>query len=450
MSQRSRLTDAFLRGFKLPDNKSVCLTDPSGKLEVRISPTSKVWRFQYRFAGRPARRIVIGEWPHVSYEAAKKQASIYERALAEGRDPAALVYRPVGAAKLRNVLEHHLSTLSNENTHAHVRNLYKDVLKAHGDTLVRDFTALLLRDWLDTNYAHRRGAAAVLLRNLIAAFNKAAHPLSPINMPPQFVNPAKGPKPHLALFEDHEPGSFAVSWEAEEWEAVMNGIGRAYDLPKLWKPGVMVIELLMLTGARPSEIKSLRWSEIEEQRMGGKLLTRIVKQAHKTRRTTGKPRYIFLGEEALRVIDRAREHRHATNYEGDFVFPQRRKQKNQKREFVYQLTHYAQRISKLAGLDFVPYNLRSGYINHTLDAVGYEHLEDVAENVGHTDTNTTKKHYRRLTDARVIAVAERGDKAFGDRRLQAVHGSPTTRRVTFPLRVKYGQTKNHPSRLNTP
>ncbi len=405
-----KLSDPYVRSLKCPEDKvAMTLTDAGGGLAIWVSRAgSKVWRYHYRFAKRAApERIIIGKWPEITYAEARQTANSYDRLRAEGRDPKHAAFKPATAPTVREVLDHHVGGLR-EDTGRNVRNLYKDILGAHGDTLVRDFSRALLRDWIDAHYAQRRGSAANLLRNLTAAFNKAERDLT---LCADFKNPAAKLRSDLRIFDDHMSGSYAVAWVPEDWAKMNRGLAAAYADPSVGDVGVMVIELLMLTGARPSEITTLRWDEIEHIDLGGRQRTRIIKERHKTWERTGRPKRIVLGAGACAVIEKARDLRGRTGYTGPYVFPQRRTQSNQRREHVHQLTHYTAKIAALSGLPFTPYNLRSAYINHALDSRSAT-LEEVAENVGHTDTRTTLAYYRRLREERLADAAEAADQAF--------------------------------------
>lgn len=409
-----RLTDAYVQSLTCPAGKQgVTFTDPAGRLSIWVSRTgTKVWRYQYRFATRPnPERIKIGEWPAVAAGQARRAAQEYDQALAEGRDPKTLVYRPADAATLADVLDHHLASLRPD-TAKNVTNLYRDLRKAHGCTLARDVSPLLMKKWITANYAHRPGAAANLIRNVTAAFNRALHPLSDIALPAGYANPTAKLAQHIGFLAQRSLTGYATAWGGEDWRRLREGIEAAYRTPHIWPPGVMVIELLSLTGARPSEITTLKWSEVRLVHLSSGLQVEAVKREHKTRRKTGKPRHIPLGREALRVLERAAAHREVTGYTGEYVFPQRRSQRNQKREHVHQLTHYAEQIAAVGGPSFVPYQLRSAYINHALEATGGERLEEVAENVGHTDTRTTMTYYRQLRAERLAETAQIADRAF--------------------------------------
>ncbi len=413
-ARRVRLTDRYVESLRCPkDKRAITQTDPAGGLAIWVSTTgTKVWRYQYRFAGRgQPGRIIIGPFPEIPYAEARGIAQSYDRLRAEGRDPGLAVFRPATAPTLRNVLDHHVASLRKDTGH-NVQSLYKDILCAHGDVLVRDVSRALLRDWIDANYTERRGSAANLLRNLTAAFNKAERDLT---LPADFRNPAAKLRGDLRIFDDHVPGSYAVAWAPEDWARMNMGLAAAYGDPSVGDVGVLVIELLMLTGSRPSEITTLRWDEIKPVELGGRMRTRIVKERHKTWKRTGRPKQIVLGSGACEVLVRARALRERTGYTGPYVFPQRRTQSNQRREHVHQLTHYTAKIGALSGLSFTPYNLRSAYINHALDT-GSATLEEVAENVGHTDTRTTLAYYRRLREERLADAAEATDQAFQELR----------------------------------
>lgn len=87
------LTDKAIRALA-PRAKLYRVTDADGLcLEIAPagprSPTgAKLWRYRYRFAGKP-RMLALGEWPDVGLADARERRNAARKLLAQGRDPGA-------------------------------------------------------------------------------------------------------------------------------------------------------------------------------------------------------------------------------------------------------------------------------------------------------------------------------------------------------------------------
>ncbi|MBJ6124030.1 tyrosine-type recombinase/integrase [Microvirga splendida] len=407
-----KLTCNKVRTLTCPaGERSISYTDIMGNLIIVISPRSKIWRYRFRFNGGNPETITLGKWPNMSYEEARAKVVEFERARSEGRHPRSILARPRRATTVADVLQHHLLTLKPDNRKG-VTNLYREILKDHGATAVTDFTRYVAKRWIEDNYEHRKGAARSLIRNLTAAFNRAIDSISGLAVPPGYENPTSKISKHISWLVEHKPGSLAVAWEDREWEQVMAAIQHGYADPDTHVTGPMCLELLLHTGARPSEIQSLRWDEIEDFHTEGKNFRIAVKDRHKTWAKTDRPRQIFFSEEAMAVLDKAAAYRNQTGYNGPYVFPSRRSQKNQKVGYVSRLTALAHRLGKAVGFDFKPYNFRSAYINHAVQTLGYGKLSVISENVGHTEVATTLKYYHRQRVSDRAEAAEAVGRAF--------------------------------------
>jgi integrase len=390
---------------------------------VWVSPTgTKTWRYRYRFhTDKHAQEITIGQFPAIKYEQARLSALAYEQAKAAGHDPEITAWKAhrSRATTVGDVIDYHLKKLADKNTstHYHTAKLYKDLKKHHHDTSVADFEASVLRSWIINHYSQRAGAGLILLRNLTAAFNHAMRPISGLAFPAGYENPAAKMRAEIPFLASYQPSSFARTFAEEDIGRMFRAIEKAYSLD-INPMGVAAIELCLLTGCRPSEATGLRWDEIGV-RDG---MTIIKKGQHKTMRK-GKARVIRVFGDAEKVFQRAREFRAKMEYDGVYVFPVDRKRKDGKREHVWQLGHYASRIAPLTAeaedqepLTFVPYNLRSGFINFALDLLGEDHIALVAENVGH-DVETCRRYYRRHKEANLAAAALKVSEGLARARL---------------------------------
>lgn len=146
------------------------------------------------------------------------------------------------------------------------------------------------------------------------------------------------------------------------------------------------IMLLALTGARPSEIFGLRWSEVDFTR-GYALLP---PDRHKTGRT-GEPRIIQFNEAALKIL--AKRPRHT-----EFVFPD-----NSGRKPISRVQDAWELIRETAKLDgTVLYTLRHSFASFAIDQG--ESLYVVGRALGHRKAATTER-YAHVRDALAQRVA---------------------------------------------
>lgn len=79
------LNDVTIRALK-PQNRSYLVADEKGLcIEVAVSG-SKLWRFRYRFAGKP-RKLALGPYPEVSLKEARRLRDEARSAVRDGIDP---------------------------------------------------------------------------------------------------------------------------------------------------------------------------------------------------------------------------------------------------------------------------------------------------------------------------------------------------------------------------
>ncbi|MBB6192168.1 integrase [Sphingobium wenxiniae] len=79
------LNDVAIRALK-PQSRSYMVTDEKGLcIEVAVSG-SKLWRFRYRFAGKP-RKLALGPYPEVSLKDARRLRDEARSAVRDGIDP---------------------------------------------------------------------------------------------------------------------------------------------------------------------------------------------------------------------------------------------------------------------------------------------------------------------------------------------------------------------------
>jgi integrase len=441
VGERSTLTNRYVGSLVCPPNRAgVRIMDakvPGLGVYVASSGT-KVWRYRYRVPGKTAaQEMTLGRFPDMSYEDAKRKVGDHEGERKSGRNPRAEIERAkaVAATTLSVVLDHYLDRLVNERTRYNASKAFKDVRARFGDHPVAEVTAHKLLRFYEENYSHRPGGCRTSVGYLKAAFEKALVPSSGLALPPGFVNPATGLKSEITFTIDGKrkrlasmpKGSYARSFAEGDLRRMFDAIDRAYAVTAFGANpmGIAVIELCLLTGMRPDESCSLRWDEIKVDEETG--LNYVWKADHKTKEKGKLRKVIFFGE-VERVFERARAWRKERRYDGPYVFPVRKQRHDMKHGYVTTTTIFANRVSAFTvepgrtpnpdspdpldrPIEFVPYNLRSGFINWALDTVGEEHIAIVAENSGHT-IETCRRYYRRHREERKADVFAKVDASL--------------------------------------
>jgi integrase len=141
-----------------------------------------------------------------------------------------------------------------------------------------------------------------------------------------------------------------------------------------------VLRAMWLTGARPKEVRDLKWTQVEKGRW--------VIVRHKTSRKVGKPRVIYLDDEMTQMMARLRGNGHAhvfLNTEGEPWTM------NAVRLQVY-------RLKKALGLgqDVCAYLCRHGF--GTRAVLKGANTSVVAELMGHASLDMVSKVYVHLAD----------------------------------------------------
>lgn len=405
-SRKVKLTDARASRLPAPLTGSVVYTDTAGQLTLYVSPTARVWRYRFRFAGGNPESIRLGSFPQMSASEARTKVNRYESVRADGIHPRTLRLSPPKEATVAEVLDHHLSHLT-ETTRRNVQSLYRDVRAAFGRKPVTSFTRSGFSKWITEHYECRPGAARSLIRNLTAAFNRAIDSMSGLTIPAGYEHPTRRTSQHIHWLKKRPLGSLAVTWEDHEWQRIMAAIRSGYACRRTNPAGLLALELLIETGARPSELCTARWDEIVTIGDHQTQATVLVKNKHKTIARTQQPRSIILTQRALDVIRRAEAHRVTVGYTGPYIFPSNQQKGKRTRGHIGPLTALAHRLGKAAGIDFKPYNFRSAYINIAAQTLGDNQMAVISANAGHSDSATTRQFYQRQLVSDRQTAAER-------------------------------------------
>mgnify|MGYP002278591989 CR=1 FL=1 len=147
-----------------------------------------------------------------------------------------------------------------------------------------------------------------------------------------------------------------------------------------------VLRFILATGARPKEARLIEWKDINLERRV------IVIPKHKVAGRTGKPRSLYLTDDALEIL---RDAPTAKKKKG-FVFLSRRGTPYT----TSGLRSVLVRLDEKTGVKVRPYMLRHTFAQNALDQTG---IENVAKLLGHNDLQTVQV-YAQVRDQRVTEV----------------------------------------------
>ncbi len=407
---------------------------------------------------------VIGEFipsdpsPVWSYEAARKRALLWNRGLDRGMESHAAVAQTPESKTVEELFRAYEKKLArpdrqrkpNESL-ANFRSQIRPFRKRHGGLPVLELNRALIMDvcrkhhlasedrrdwtvasaqqmvtWLKSSFAWgQRNGLVPLARDGIPFPNpaeKLVHDEHDLRSPPR-KRSQKGHKVDLGQQE-----TLALLLGAEEvrnrWNPRRKSKGAHNPAPCL------LVEFLLYTGCRKNEAAYLHLTDIggeEASVQGNAAPLDTIKRAHaevaehKTDAAVGETRIIHLGVEARRVLKLAAEWRKSFRYTGPLVFP------SPNGKVCTTINHTLDSICEAArkhGLNrrIVVHSLRAAYANYAFRAK--VSLEVVAQNLGHSDTRTTREFYRVIAEEEQQAGVEAVDKAFTALRERMAEDAP--------------------------
>ena len=372
--------------------------------------------------GGAQKTLVIGpadDWFKMTGHQAREIARLWRVEVDEGRDPAVLHFKPKDAISINEMLDfhdsHHQINLRSKKKGSHY--IVKRFREVYGNHRATSVTRQMIKDFCLTQYGDKLGMISVLTDHIRGAYYKAMDPDDGIGKwPPGFVNPARVFHKAIPALKTYHPAGYAVAWSPDEWLRVGRGFEYVETLNPMARLGFLALKLLMLTGARPSEIERLRTDEIEQQTIhydDGRVETHtvIIKERHKMWYTTGRPRRILVFENGEAVLAQAKALRDAWGYDGKLVFPTVGERYRFTRNLLIQ--SYIKDFRKITGMPTLkPYNFRSAYISLAIDHLTLGRIDEIAENCGHKDTATTLRYYRRTRDPKKFEAGKRVDDVF--------------------------------------
>lgn len=388
----TRWTDAKVAAQKLPPGKSEMrvLVAPGLYLHLRgraEGSTAKHWQYRAQVDGN-RRWLSLGAYPAVSLakaseemlrhrqaqEAAKKGEADHPVIVARFARKAALAQPTVAECFAEWLADKRLGSARKGG--APVRQRTIDVLEENfkldirdriGDARVAKLTREALQACIDG--PRRRGAPGAAahvyktLRGLTTFATKrgyitAADPMRGIENPKPYR-----PAPVVAASDDE----LAV-------------LLRALASSGIWESTRLIIELQLLTGARPSEARMATWSEVD--------LDASVWVIPPERVKSGREFRVHLSAEAAAVFKRAERLRNATS---DYVFPGAEGGALDKMAVARALARLTARIEKDGGKKLRPHDLRRTF-RTLLARLGVQpHIAELCMN--HQEAQTLRRVY---------------------------------------------------------
>lgn len=371
-----RLTKRFVEAIPTPtgpsrDTKVFDSTERG--FGVRVYSTGRrAFIFQYRNRARVIRRVSLGEFPMVSVEEAREKAVQSRAAVGRGEDPAEGKVQERKAETLRAFSERWItrhaepkkkaSSLRNDRL-----NLRLHLLPALGDLKLRDITRA------DVERLHDSMA------DKPTAFNRCLALLSEIMTKAEAWGETEGkanPCKHAARYPERKvTRPLSDEEEVELWKQ----LAKSEEAPSV----VAAISLLIHTGCRLGEIRTLKWAEVDLKRAALDLADS----------KTG-ARTVYLSPKAAALL-RAQP---KTSF---FVFPSPVSSKKP----VGDLEHPWRRIREAAKIP----NVRLHDLRHTFGARAISAgltLHQTGKLLGHASAATTQRYAHLIETEQRAAVAQ--------------------------------------------
>lgn len=329
---------------------------------IRIYPSgTKSFLVQCR-GPMGTRRVTLGRHDKISADDARRRAAILIDRVESGenttRKPCSAAWTSV-ADLAERYLREYVATHCKPNTErAYRQTITRHILPSVGSLPI----AMIGREHAaELHYRLRKTPNAA--NEVINALSRMLNRAEVWGLLPQGSNPCKS----VTRYRTRKPERFLTEIEYQR-------LGEALDMMAnkrgLWPSAVAALRLLVLTGCRSSEIRTLRWDDVDLER-------------HEIRLRDSKtgPRTVPLSPEAVRVLTEL-----PRAAENPWVVAGR-----EATVPLAHIHHYWYRVRELAGLDDVRiHDLRHSFASRAL-ALG-EPLPMIGKLLGHKKLQTTARY----------------------------------------------------------
>lgn len=375
--------------------------------------------------------------PRVLIEKARAEATRLNLVVdEEKRDIRFEPYDVKRAVHVGDVLRAYQDHLKDRPSEREVARLFGEFLEVFPEWPLAEMRPRVLREHMEQTFgpgsakAARNGGKPLaglgsnLLLWISAAYNLAAQDTSRVQTPPGTPNPTRGVRLSLRWMVEHQVEGHSRAFSPEEWEDILQAVDKAHAAyPD--DPAVMIIDIAIHSGARPSELMRLVDDEIRRGTVkldSGEIRpwVHLIIPKHKTTWRGKGPREIKLVPRSIQVLDRALAARARTGYTGPYVFYNARTIRREAKRgrtispVLQSLAKHMHKIQKFCTVERLrAYGFRGAFINLMNEKLGDAALPSIAEAVGHADLNSTIKHYRKVRGAKGEEFVAQVGEAFG-------------------------------------
>lgn len=337
-------------------------------LQLRVQPNgAKSWVLRLMELGRQ-RRLTLGKQKSMTVEQAREAARNYLKTGSVNGN----LQKPITFAEFDSIYRKRMADAWKPSVLAKYERLAETrLVSAFGQRAVCEISRSDVANWFLVYSQRAPGGANYCLQVLHAMFARASQWG---HVPPNFANPCTGIKKNRRKPRGRLLNTEELSRLGESLEKLAD---RNRDVADL-------IFLLMLTGARLGEIRTLRWTEVEATRL------------NLADSKTG-ARQIVLGSHAIAILKRRRGYRSKS----EWVFPSPMKRKKPRQDIYWSWC----RIRDEAGLDasIRIHDLRHSYASHAL--MGGATMMVTGALLGHRRLSTTNR-YAHLSGKHLLAAAQ--------------------------------------------
>lgn len=345
---------------------------------LRVMPSGrKIFVLQYR-AGIKSRRATLGQYPVLTAEKARAEATRLLAAVREGRDPSGEKQMLAVAPALRNLVErfkdtHCATRLKPKTRERYIGLIDKYIIPALGDAKIADITRADIAQLHHRMMQHPASANRALM-----VISKMFNLAELWGLRPDNTNPCR----HIKKYKENKRERYL---SAEEMRRLGETLRMAEEARLCSPYAAAAFRLLMLTGARLGEIRDCKWDYVH-------LDQGIIRLPDSK---TG-PKFIHLGRSAidlLRDLPRKKGNPYLICSDHHADKP------------INDLQTTWQKIRKWAGIEDVRiHDLRHTFASNAV-AMGMS-LPMIGKLLGHTQTQTTARYAHLALDPVLEAASK--------------------------------------------